>query len=240
MPTTVVKEVNKLTDKSVNLIDATTTMINHTDSTVLEMQALVRDVKKRSQNWMRHLDNITQTTDEGLTAVNDLLDRQADDFEQTLNLIHGMTENLASKTLPGLDQLIETANAAMNDVRLIADTGRDLVDGQRPILERTFANLHLSSEQIKLAAIEVRRAPWKLMSKPDRTQLETDNLYDSARSFSQAASSVEAAIASIRHLAQVNPDAFSRLQPQLDRLEQIESRFEEAEQRFWHDLTEAK
>lgn len=240
MPQTVVNQVSRLADTSTHLIDSSTTMIGHMDDTVLDMQAMIRAVKTRSEKWIGHLDNITQTTDEGLTTINELIDRQVIHLERSLNLIHDMAHNLANKTLPTLNELIQTANTTMANVRQIAGTGRVFVDGQHPVLERMLANLHLSSEQIKLAAIEIRRAPWKLISKPDKTQLETDKLYDSARSFAQAASSVEGAIASIRNLAEVNPEAFEQLQPQLDRLELLESRFKEAEQRFWRDLTKTK
>ncbi len=229
MPETISTQVN-------NLGTGASTVIEHMDATVLDVQKLIQTVQVRSDNWMDRLDSITETTDEGLAAVKRLLDEQLASLDKTLNVVHGMIERMDRQTLPEVDRLVGTANAAMDDAGEIAVTARDLMAGQRPVLERTLANLHLSSEQIKLTAIEVRRSPWRLLSKPGKTQLETDNLYDSARSFAQAASSVEAAISSIQSLADVHPTAFERLKSQLDNLQKVEGRFQEAEERFWQHL----
>ena len=149
---------------------------------------------------------------------------------------HGTVAHLQGETLPKLDALLDVAHTSMSNVEMITATGRDLVVGQRPVVERATANMHLMAEQLKLTAVEVRRSPWRLLYRPREAELETDNLYDSARSFAQAAASIEAAIASLEALGSVNPAMAEEMRPQLEYLQALENRFKEAEDRFWQYL----
>ena len=50
-----------------------------------------------------------------------------------------------------------------------------------------------AGDQLKLAAIEVRSQPWRLLHEPDTKELSTQALYDATRSYASAASDVRAA-----------------------------------------------
>jgi hypothetical protein len=74
----------------------------------------------------------------------------------------------------------------------ISDVDALLVE-QRPNLRKMMANMRLTSDQLKLAAIEVRSQPWRLLHEPDTKELSTQVLYDATRSYASAASDVRAA-----------------------------------------------
>lgn len=236
LPDLLRQQVSNIGEKSSSLLDKTTATVDHMNATVSDVKQLVLSVRTRSEKWMDHADRIAVNSDEGIADLKDLIDRQTEQIDQTIDKIYGMIGRLNERTLPAIDHLLDTANVSMDNMHQMTATGKDLVVGQRPVLERTMANMHLVSEQLKLAAIEVRRSPWRLLNRPGKKELETDNLYDSVRSFAQAAASVEAALASLRSLADANPEAYEQLEPQLQYLEELHSRFQDAEQRFWQEL----
>ena len=55
-----------------------------------------------------------------------------------------------------------------------------------------LASGRLAAQQIKLAMIEVRRSPWKLLYKPEKAELEHELLYEAARTFAMAVSDLRA------------------------------------------------
>jgi ABC-type transporter Mla subunit MlaD len=74
----------------------------------------------------------------------------------------------------------------------IADVDALLAE-QRPNIRKAMANMRLTSDQLKLASIEVRSQPWRLLHEPDTKELATQVLYDATRSYAAAASDVRAA-----------------------------------------------
>jgi len=219
-----------------NIGDKTANLLENADAAVTDMRELLRSVNERSRLWMARLDTLTASTDETMAAVRDLVVGQSDKIDASVDLAHSTVAHLQGETLPKLDALLDVAHTSMSNVEMITATGRDLVVGQRPVVERATANMHLMAEQLKLTAVEVRRSPWRLLHRPREAELETDNLYDSARSFAQAAASIEAAIASLEALGSVNPAMAEEMRPQLEYLQALENRFKEAEDRFWQYL----
>jgi hypothetical protein len=60
-----------------------------------------------------------------------------------------------------------------------------------------MANFRLASDQLKLTMMEVRRAPWRLLYRPDTKELQYELLYDSARAYATAVSDLRAATESL-------------------------------------------
>ncbi len=146
---------------------------------------------------------------------------------------------------PQIDAIVENVNVASADVREIArrfkdesvdkvnavlDRGREVMDeavallenvdrefdGWAPDLSDILASGRLAAQQIKLAMIEVRRSPWKLLYKPENTELEHELLYEAARAFAMAVSDLRAASQSTERLL-ANHSAEIRADPDLQR-----------------------
>ncbi len=130
---------------------------------------------------------------------------------------------------PQIDGIVDNVNVASADVREIArrfreesvdkvnavlDRGREAMeeavtllenvdrefDGWAPDLSDILASGRLAAQQIKLAMIEVRRSPWKLLYKPEKAELEHELLYEAARTFAMAVSDLRAASQSTERL----------------------------------------
>jgi hypothetical protein len=108
------------------------------------------------------------------------------------------------------------------------------------VLERTIANFRLASDQIKLATIEVRRSPWRLLYSPTDKELATDQIYDAARSFSLAADALNSTADSLQAVLDRYGNQVKAEDPNfklmLDNLRQTFEKFSQAENKFWEAL----
>ena len=102
------------------------------------------------------------------------------------------------------------------------------------------------STQLKLALIEIRRSPWKLLYRPTSEELSHELLYEATRSFAVAAGDLKAASESVKRVMEnhsdliVNPDnkaAFERLTKHL--IDSME-RYEKAQQEMLDVLVTEK
>jgi hypothetical protein len=236
IPGTVASSLTRNLVKSVGFGEIQQTQVQsileNLDATTTDARATVASVRQRSEKWLDRIDSITLNSDEGITAIRKMIDSQVPVIEGVLAKVDEIVTDVQAKS----GTLLDTANDGMVDMRKAAKEIAALTVSQRPLIKRTLANLLLASEQLKLATIEVRRAPWRLLSKPGTAELETDNLYDSARSFAQGAASVEAAIASIQSLSTVDRTTYDILAPYMEYLKSLESKFRAAEKRFWEHL----
>ncbi|MCA9274039.1 MAG: MCE family protein [Phycisphaerales bacterium] len=92
---------------------------------------------------------------------------------------------------------IERAGEAAENLADLADEAADLLTQEKPGVLRTLANARLASDQLRLATIEIRRNPWKLLARPDTKELREELFYDAARVYATAASDLQDAGASL-------------------------------------------
>jgi ABC-type transporter Mla subunit MlaD len=163
--------------------------------------------------------------------INALLADKDPTIRETLDNVHALSQRL----MPVIDE----AKTAVDNIRVATDEVKSLILTRRPHLEKMLADLQLTGEQLKLAAIEIRRSPWRLLYKPSQKELASDNLYDAARSFAMAASTLDATVAALATVQQRDPADEPRIRELLDYLEAITQRFTEAQDQFWTALDQA-
>lgn len=209
------------------LEDATATLANVKDITT--------QFRARTPDWTKRVDTITQETQATVTAAHDILKDKDPKIRATLDNVHEVTKNFREQTMASVDEAVAKGSVALENLRKSSLDLRGMIVGQRPVIERALANAELTTDQLKLAAIEVRRSPWRLMYKPDDKELETDNLYDAARSFALAASTLDAASQSLKAVS-ADKDNSEQVARVLDHLTAMFERYETAEKAFWEAL----
>jgi ABC-type transporter Mla subunit MlaD len=185
---------------------------------------------------MTSIDSVTAKTDESVTIARDLLKDKSPDVRKAVENVRDITQTARDKTLVQVGEAITKADEAINNLRQSTQTIQTMIEGQRPVLERALANAQLTTDQLKLAAIEIRRSPWRLLYKPTDDELETDNLYDAARSFALAAGALDSAAQSLQAVTAKAPGDRESIEQMLDHLEKLFSRYEQAETAFWEAL----
>ena len=201
-----------------------------------EIRQVMATINERKDSWLDRLDTITESTAEAASRFKRILKDKDTAIRQVVDNTRDITQTLNDKTLVQVDEALAKAAAALSDVKESSAQVRALIIGQRPVLERAVANAQLTTDQLKLAAIEIRRSPWRLLYKPGNKELETDNLYDAARSFALAASALEAGAQSLQSMAHNQPYGSPQIAKMLDHLESLFGRFTDAEDAFWNAL----
>jgi ABC-type transporter Mla subunit MlaD len=224
-----VRDLPALVNKAQDALDkARNVMANLEDST--------GRLREAAPGVIDNVKAVSKKADESLTIVRDFLKDENPKLRSTVENVQEISEHAKTTTMAKLDDALEHARVSMENVRKSSEELRAFVTGQRPVLERMFANLQLSSDQLKLATIEVRRSPWRLLYTPGEKELNTDNLYDAARSFALAAGSLDSATQSLRAVAHEDAGDKEKIGRMVEHLGALFQRFEEAEARFWKAL----
>jgi hypothetical protein len=212
-----------------------------------DTRAVLASVKEKSPTWWERIDAITQNVSEGSETLNGILQENRSVIKQGLatakeaiSKADEVMAHIKDETIGKIDTALDKANKAVGEVQATVKELNALVVAQKPVLERMIANMRLTSDQLKLAAIEIRRSPWRLLYKPTDEELETDNLYDAARSFALAAGSLESTAESLKAMVDKQDGAVptddANLKLMLDNLHKTFEQFAEAEDKFWDAL----
>jgi ABC-type transporter Mla subunit MlaD len=128
----------------------------------------------------------------------------------------------------------------LRDLRDIAADAKALIALNKSEISQTFQNFRQTSEHLKATAQEIRRAPWRLLARPDKQEVESLNLYDAARAFASAATNLgtlsdtlETLIEAREKGVQVEPE---QIQAMLQRLQETFDRYQEAEAALWQEF----
>lgn len=212
-----------------------------------DVKQVTGGVRERADAWWARIDSITGTTDEAVASAKAILEENRpvikEGLEKGRNALANaeeVTARLKNETLDKITAALDKADEGIENIKTSTKELKTLVVTQKPVLERMIANMRLTSDQLKLAAIEIRRSPWRLLYKPSDKELETDDLYDASRSFALAASTLNSTADSMQAMldksgGQIDPSD-EDLKKMLDHLKDSFGKYREAEQNFWDKL----
>lgn len=202
-----------------------------------DVERIVSDIEARAPALLDSANGAVREAKQTIASIRQVIDENQADVRKAMANIERITESLRTGRMRQITELLDGANETVAQLQAGSRDLSTLIRSQSPVLQRAFANLQLTAEQLKLASIEVRRAPWRLLYEPDRAELESDNLYDATRSFAMAASSLESAAASLRAMQSADADS-AQVSEQLDYLQALFDKFRDAEQGFWRALND--
>lgn len=151
--------------------------------------------------------------------------------------INALIDAFQNETKPLIDSLVLDAQQTAESARRAVERADALLAESSPALRRTVASARLAADQLKFTLEEVRRAPWRLLYRPDTRELEFELLYDSARIYAQAVSDLRdasAALESASDAAQASgrPISAERATELGARLDAAFGAYEQAERAF--------
>jgi len=229
-------KVNDVLDRAAPAVDDARAVASDT-------RQVVADFKQRSGGWFDRADRITTNVDRASADVSELVTEQGPVVRETIDNakagvdnFRAVSQRVREQTMDQVESAIADARGAMDNASQTIDRVKLFVDQQRPVLERALASFQLTAAQLKLASIEIRRSPWRLLYRPKEQELESDNLYDAARSFAQAAEVLDATAESLEATARQDDISREEIQRMIDRLERLFAEYDKAEQKFWDAL----
>ncbi|MGQ0629225.1 MAG: hypothetical protein ACT4PL_14130 [Phycisphaerales bacterium] len=151
--------------------------------------------------------------------------------EKSMANVEKATEKFNSELYKTVKQGIEEGAAALTEIRTATQKSNAFLDKQLPELELTMANMRLASDQLKLALIEIRRSPGRLLYQPKRREIEEELLYDSVRMYADAVSNLRSASQALENVTAAsgtNPQAQRELPALTARLTEAFKEYEKA------------
>lgn len=209
------------------LVDQAQAAVTDVQQTLTDARSVATQLEERSAAWFERIDRITESVDGSTARLNTLLADKDADVRAVIDEVRSLTTQLNQDIAPQLKAILDDAGTISSEAKLA-------MVSQRPVIERTLANLQLASGQLKLAMVELRRSPWRLLYRPDKAEIADDNLYDAARSFAMGAAALEATAASLQAVAADPDDPADRdevaklltyLQSVFDKFREVEARF---------------
>jgi ABC-type transporter Mla subunit MlaD len=204
--------------------------------TVAELKQVVEEnrenVKTAIANTKGATENVVATTQN----IQQIVAENREDIHQTIAHAHSVLDSVAKET----DAIVANVRAASNDLKTsvadfkaIAGDAKALVATNRGNIATALQNFRETSDHLLALSKEVRRAPWRLFATPDKKEVESLNLYDSARAFASAATDIQTCADTLQVMIEarkegvdVNPEI---LKGMLKRLEETFEKYQEAE-----------
>lgn len=216
-----------------------------------DMRALVADVRERdwpvwSESMHRVMTWAADVTSKLDATIADghglLLDgrevikENREPIRTTVGNVQQATERINAETLDKLHRVLESGQQGVEAAVAVLEDMRVDYGTWATNLGEALANANLTAQQLKLAAIETRRSPWKLLYRPSATELEHELLYEATRSFAVAAADLKASSEAVRRVLENHGSAVAHNEEAYRRLEQslLKSldNYEKAQQRL--------
>jgi len=230
------KRVKGVVDQAGPVLAKAEAAVADIQATAKDTRALVADARERSNVWFARADAVSKNIDDSAAQVRLFLKEKDPVVRESVDNVQAVTRRVREQTLDQIATAIGKADHAMDNARQITSEVKAFTAQQRPTLERAMASFQLTAAQLKLASIEIRRSPWRLLYKPTEQELESDNLYDAARSFAQAAEVLDATAESLRVTAGRQDIGQDEVRRMIQRLERLFAEYDKAEKAFWDAL----
>ncbi len=220
-----------------------------------DLKTSVPELNKKVLETVDSLREASKQANDGIKKIHAILDENRANVEKAVKHTASFAEKLdadGGKLLKGLDgktvgEILDNVKAAsadlktaMADLKRVAADGKVLMVTQKGNLAETVQNFRAVSEHLKATAKEVRRAPWRLLAQPDKEEVETLNLYDTARAFGAAAADLDSFSDSLRLVAEAE-QAGIEVDPEIVRgmmlrLQETFEKYQEAEEALWKEF----
>lgn len=201
--------------ESASTLAKVSTAIDRLNEALGEASEILKENRPAIRETISSVKSIARQTDEELiAAVKRELDR--DDPKSLFGQLHA-----------SLDAALQT----MGNLREISDEARELVVLSRPLITRSIENFKTTSDQLRLASQEIRLAPWRLLFQPTPEEKAKMGVFESARTFAEAATYLDDAVARLQAVIDAKREG-EELSLSADELRGINDSLRAAFQRF--------
>lgn len=129
--------------------------------------------------------------------------------ESRINSLISNTDEITAQineAVPGirkqLTDLLGQGDEAMHSANEVLTQVQNDYQGWSIDIGELLANLSLSGQQLKLATVEIRNNPWKILYRPEAKEMQHELLYETVRQFAFAAADLKASAQSLERLQQ--------------------------------------
>jgi ABC-type transporter Mla subunit MlaD len=191
--------------------------------------------------------NTKPQIDATMRSVNTMLSRVEPKVENILDGASELIDEFKKLTKGDIAKLITRLHDTSKHVLTIAtnfaklsEDAKGLLTVNRENIDEIIDSMGHVAANLKSASKEIRRNPWRLLYRPKKGELHSQNISDAARAFSNGAAQLDQALAKLKGLAAAHPEGLPKNDPRLKKIaEQIKETFEkftDAEKALWKEL----
>ena len=205
------------------------TIMDNAGAAVADVKAITADAREKWPVWSQQLSDVIARVEKGsqsfdsiitnlkdvATAVKDgvedarklidkgraVVDDNRASIDAVVKNIKEVTERVNGEWSTKVTTLLDQGHDAMESAKATARDVELLVAKNKPQLEGIIADATLAAQQLKLATVEIRASPWRLLYQPTKKELENELLYNSVRQYSEAVGELRAASESLKAIA---------------------------------------
>jgi ABC-type transporter Mla subunit MlaD len=166
------------------------------------------------------LDSVVGQGQEILAESREPISRIVGNLDDASADVNAITERVRDETIDQVAALLNRGQEGIDAFANAMQTANAELEAAVPQIQDSLANATLASQQLKLATVEVRRSPWKLLYRPSTDELDHELLYEAARSFALAVADLKAASASMDRVVAMMPQHADDDAATLKRLQQ--------------------
>ena len=204
--------------------------------TIAELKQVVEENRENVKTAISNTKGATENVVATAQNIQTMVAENRDEVHQTIVHARSAVENVDKESaaiVANVKAATEDVKAAVADFKVIATDAKALVSTNRGNIATSLQNFRETSDHLLALSKEVRRAPWRLFATPDKKEVESLNLYDSARAFAQAATDIQTCADTLQVMIEarkegvgVNPEILQGMQK---RLEETFAKYQEAE-----------
>ena len=211
-------------------------VLSRTDKASEQFEPIATGVRKAVDDFGKRIDEAQEIFATARTLVNENRQKIDDIIENIRDLTAKAKGEGYDKVLAVLDQAksgLDYATNAAKEVDL-------LIARNSPAITDMITNGALAASQVKLATVEVRAAPWRLLYQPTKKELENELLYNSVRQYSDAVTQLRLAADNLRVTSGVPGVSQSEIDAMGVKLQAAFDQYQKEEKAFMDRWIQAK
>ncbi len=169
-----------------------------------DMASIAADARKDYEGWRT---DVTKALSSASDAAGKF-DTAMDDAKVMAADARTVVSHFREKNLEQIDRILDDAEVGAASLANALQTLDVEIGVRLPDLRAMLTDLRTAAAQVKLATMEVRRSPWKLLYTPSGGELSRENLYEAARSFALASSDLRVAGETLEAAMRTAPERF--------------------------------
>jgi ABC-type transporter Mla subunit MlaD len=205
-----------------------------------DIALLASDARRDYATWRS---DISRTLASAASAAAKF-DTTMDDAKVLAADARAVMSHVREKNIEQIDRILADAEVGAASLANALQTLDVEIGVRLPDLRAMLMDLRTAAAQIKLATMEVRRSPWKLLHEPSSGEVGRENLYEAARAFALASNDLRVAAETLDAATRTAPERFEndeRFRKAVqDEVTSSMTRFQVAQQRLFDVLLDGK
>ena len=167
---------------------------------IAEIIENVRATVERGPELATRAEAMMDNVDGGVTEVRTLVNDVSPSVKSTAEDVAEVARWTREEGLAKFDQLLDQAGRGLASATEMFTILNENLTTELPQVSRILANLRLSSDNFKLASIEIRSQPWRVLYTPSKEEAKQSLLHDAVRTYAAAVGDLEASVVNLKAL----------------------------------------